>query len=657
MMAKGPLIRPAGLIIGVLLLLSGAQPRDDFHVGNVDLSQVVNAASPVVAQTLEEARGRGESAGSAIVDALRAQQYPEDLWETLTDDFAAARAAEDWTQRTVSLAGRSGFVVPTDPNWREDPFKDPSWILQYHSLAWLQGAWQAGDRRAVADLVMDWITDNPASAAGPAWNDHAIAYRTDTLVKLLAEGLASELTRRELAQLLLVLHEQGVALRRFLDDPAWVGHNHNLFHSLSLFNLATAVPQLAHAEEWRARAQRRVGELLTEMVDPSEGVSTEQSVGYHFVALDLFATAQDWLRRHGAPLGPEVGPILDKMREFGALVTHPDGTLPAIGDTSYGAPFDGRHFDPSLDHPPVATWVLSNGRRGTAPPPLLVFPRTGYAIFRAWPQESADWADQTHLVARVGPTIRGHGHQDALSFVLYGGGGPVIIDPGGPYLYRWPERQHFLSVSAHNAVMVDGLDFGDDSGRGDVRIDGWGVSDNFLWLIAHHDKVPQVRVTRAFVLLSGRLLLLLDVMEPADSKSHLYTLGLHFPPDTVVHLGSDEVRVRPAEGRDVQVFRQGAGGQVEISLIEGAREPRLAGWVTPSPGRLEPAPLVQWNWSAVGTSASATVVSLATDQERVHGVTLAGEAQGGRVVTVETSRGRYALRINTGFAELLSQPR
>lgn len=307
------------MLIAALLVLASAQPQPDYRVGDVDLSEVIDTAQPDVVQGLQRAGARGDTPGLSIIAVLREHQYPGGLWETLTDDFGAAVAVADWRRsRTISLAGHDGWLVPTDPTWHEDPFGDPSWVLQYQSLAWLQTAWVAGDRRAVATLVMDWIKDNPVSAGGAAWGDHAIAYRTDTLVKLLAEGLASELEPRDLASLVNVLYQQGVALRRFLDDPAWVGHNHNLFHALSLFNLAVAIPQLAHADEWRSRAHQRVNELLSEMVDPIEGISAEQSIAYHFVALDLFVTARDL--EHGVPVRI-------------ALVAniYPDATHPALG--------------------------------------------------------------------------------------------------------------------------------------------------------------------------------------------------------------------------------------------------------------------------------------------------------------------------------------
>jgi len=59
----------------------------------------------------------------------------------------------------------------------------------------------------------------------------------------------------------------------------------------------------------------------------------------------------------------------------------------------------------------------------------------------------------------MGPRhIQGHGHADALSFVLYGRGRLLIADPGVFSYHNKFWRDHFRNTMAHNTVTVDNQD-------------------------------------------------------------------------------------------------------------------------------------------------------------------------------------------------------
>ena len=62
-------------------------------------------------------------------------------------------------------------------------------------------------------------------------------------------------------------------------------------------------------------------------------------------------------------------------------------------------------------------------------------------------------------VGAVGPDyIPGHAHADALSFVLYVRGRPVIVDTGTSTYENTPLRHFQRSTRAHNTVEIDGCD-------------------------------------------------------------------------------------------------------------------------------------------------------------------------------------------------------
>ena len=86
------------------------------------------------------------------------------------------------------------------------------------------------------------------------------------------------------------------------------------------------------------------------------------------------------------------------------------------------------------------------------------FPVGGYYVFEKI------WGDyQIRLIFDSGflgqPTTAGHGHMDALSFILAINNMPILVDPG-TYTYfkdiRW--RDYFRSTRAHNTITIDDQD-------------------------------------------------------------------------------------------------------------------------------------------------------------------------------------------------------
>ena len=77
---------------------------------------------------------------------------------------------------------------------------------------------------------------------------------------------------------------------------------------------------------------------------------------------------------------------------------------------------------------------------------------SGFYIFK--------WDDYKLIVdaGQIGPKyIPGHAHCDALSFELYKNGRPLITNCG-TYGYQCLERQFYRGTSAHNTVMINGME-------------------------------------------------------------------------------------------------------------------------------------------------------------------------------------------------------
>jgi len=199
----------------------------------------------------------------------------------------------------------------------------------------------------------------------------------------------------------------------------------------------------------------------------AEGMWYENSWGYHFYTLGALVRIVEGARRLGIDLWSH--PALKKMFTLPIEYALPDGSLPRFGDdvrTSARAASEYLEYawpvsrDPSLlpylNERPTWNSILL-GRRPEPRPatPQLdsrLFPSAGHAVLRT--------AGPGQLAAAMtfGPYGGFHGHYDKLSFVFFGYGCELGVDPGraASQAYRLPIHSRWYKASlGHNLVLVD----------------------------------------------------------------------------------------------------------------------------------------------------------------------------------------------------------
>ncbi len=97
-------------------------------------------------------------------------------------------------------------------------------------------------------------------------------------MSLYPQVLARVMTPSEIGEVLKSLETHGQVLDGYVTGKAFRGHNHNLFHSLSLYNLALVFPELRNSSKWLSDARARISWLFPEIVQTDEGVSLEEVV-------------------------------------------------------------------------------------------------------------------------------------------------------------------------------------------------------------------------------------------------------------------------------------------------------------------------------------------------------------------------------------------
>lgn len=273
-----------------------------------------------------------------------------------------------------------------------------------------------------------------------------------------------------------------------------------------------------------------------------DGMWYENSWGYHFYTLSAMVRIVEIARRLGIDLWSH--PKLKKMFTLPAQYVMADGTLPRFADdVTSNARGNDAQLEPAyaVYRDPALQAVLSNkpnyfatfyGREipATATPDIgppanpvvsAVFRDAGHAILRT--------AGPSGLTAALtfGPYGGFHGHFDKLSFVLFGFGEELGVDPGRAksQAYRLPIHTHwYKNTIAHNAVVIDGQPQQGVAGK----LELFAANESFVAVRAAcdtaYDKIAQTRL----LVMTPEYLLVYDTNTPADEKTpHRYSWLYH----------------------------------------------------------------------------------------------------------------------------------
>ncbi len=235
-----------------------------------------------------------------------------------------------------------------------------------------------------------------------------------------------------------------------------------------------------HDEAWIRKALADKGNGFARQMEVSvleDGMWYENSWGYHFYTLSALTETAEAARRLGIDIWHH--PVLKSMYLLPTQFTMPGGRLPRFGDDvnstavrsypmvqAYHVLQDEalRVVIPArVTFESVMLGVDVKDNKGKRPTlKSALYPSTGHAILRSPAGKG--------LAAAItfGPYGGSHGHFDKLSYVLYGHGRELGVDPGrkASQAYRLPiHRQWYKATLGHNAVVVDRKDQKGVSGR------------------------------------------------------------------------------------------------------------------------------------------------------------------------------------------------
>ena len=259
----------------------------------------------------------------------------------------------------------------------------------------------------------------------------------------------------------------------------------------------------------------------------SDGMWYENRWGYHFYTLHALVLMAEGGRRLGADLWSH--PTLKKMFTLPVRYTMADGSLPRFGDDVRSSASSSSYLleaayhatkDPALApllpaRPGLETVMFG---REPAPPERLriegseIFRGAGHAILRTKGEAGLSAA------LTFGPYGGFHGHFDKLTFVFFGWGKELGVDPGraASQAYRLPVHTHWYKATlGHNAVLVDAAPQKPAEGK----LESFAATDAYAAAVASCDAAyPGVRHRRLLCMTPAYLLVVDDLASDKERR-------------------------------------------------------------------------------------------------------------------------------------------
>jgi uncharacterized heparinase superfamily protein len=429
-------------------------------------------------------------------------------------------------------------VFPHSSFWT-DPVDGLLFLFHLHGFSALAD-YSAGDRSDTGDAFWESvITDWLATCGAPtrvAWHPFPTSGRIMAwCAALSAGGWDPELARRMRDS----LRRQSRLLRRSIERD--IGGNHVLRNGFALIFAGLCLEdETSEAAGTRVLARELPRQLL------ADGGHEERSTAYHRELLHGVQDTTALFQRAGQPVPAWLTLAAERMGHWLTALAGPAGDLPLLNDAWEG---------PRLELPPRDA--------------MSDLAESGYVVLRH---------GRDQAVLDVGPMapphLPPHGHADALSFVLWIDGAPVVVDRGS-YSYSRPDRDRFRGTAAHNTVTVSGRDQCDLWGpfraahMPRVRRQWMALDDDAVMLAAEHDGYARLGVThrRTFLWVPGAGLVVLDRLVGATREA---ISRIHLAPS---------VEAAPDRAGPLRVQPLGASGDV---VLEGDRHSPYLGASVPA---------------------------------------------------------------------------
>lgn len=579
-------------------------------------------------------RGDRDAARTALVTHMRTREQPL-LPPIPTDAPDGVMAQADETLRhTFRLASCPPTTIGEQIRWNEDPHNYDQWAIalnrHFHWLSLGRAYAATGDEKYAREFtaqVRSWVDAMPVQIGstyieGPSVEPGLSNLSLDAGIRMAqtwwqAYAYFKDSPSFDVDTQMLMLRSFWEHAVYLMDERVWHPRsNWGAMEVNGLFTLAVMMPEMRDSRLWLDTANQRLVEALAAQVYP-DGAQMELAPGYHGVTLNNVVGALELARLNSVELPPDFATGLERMYEYYAAISSPDGRTPAVNDSGWGrvagALRKGAELFPQRQD---FLYVASAGAEGTPPE------KTSWSLpYAGWHMMRTGWtpADK-YLFFETGPYGAAHQHEDQLNLLLHAGG-KTLLTEGGVYSYDRSEwRRYVLSSRAHNVVHVDGLEqqrrgLRETMTAADPYESRWSSVADFDYAQGTYSSGfgPQrelrVTHTRRVLFVKPDYWIVIDSFTPEDERQHTY--------EALFHLDADEAIVDD-ETRAVTVTVGDTGLRIipiaaalpEVEIIKGQTEPVVQGWLpTGRHNELRPIPTAVFRWAAAGPRTVAYVLA------------------------------------------------
>ncbi|HUX94775.1 MAG TPA: heparinase II/III family protein [Bacteroidales bacterium] len=310
-----------------------------------------------------------------------------------------------------------------------------------------------------------------------------------------------------------------------------------------------------------------------------EGMWYENSWGYHYYTLSALTIMAEGSRRLGIDIYSHE--MMHKMYLIAFDYLMADGSLPRFGDAVNDTPVnqsvneeafavykDERLLSTLSSEPTWDMILLGRDKKLKAKPAVSVsklIPGSGHAIL------ATNGPGKLTAALTFGPYGGFHGHFDKLSFVFFGYGQELGVDPGraASQAYRLPiHSEWYKATTGHNAVLADG----ESQKEAEGELLAFEANDAYVAIAAGAGPAFDSIAHKRFLLLGPTYLLVIDELKADDGKEHTFD-WLYHNKGTSVSCDMTQTIASPGDLppgysylKEVKAFKVDAGNDINVTF-------------------------------------------------------------------------------------------